>query len=129
MDKRLQIHVLENVRDNGGWRWGWEPGHNIIHNRGALERFQQSRFSREDYFACVVMMSESGKVVTYGHPDDDIGYWPRCLTVEGLQYLRDIKHPVPEWLKRNWFPVVVALITTVVSVSATVVNAIAQFGG
>ena len=41
MDKRLQIHVLENVRDTGGWRWHRdEEGMSIDKNDEAERRLR-----------------------------------------------------------------------------------------
>ena len=129
MNKHVQIHVLENIRDHDGWTWGWEPGPNIIGNVQALDRFEKGKFTREEYFRCVVMLSESGKIVTGHDPEAGTEYLPRCLTVAGLHYLREIKHPVREWCKRNWFPMVVAGVTSLTTLGATVVNVLGGIGG
>ena len=120
MNKRLQIHVLENIRDNGQWTWGWQR--EILYNAEAVHRLEESPFTNQDYLACMTMLVESGKVVE--HRDHDFGtrYSPRCLTVDGLQYLSDVKRPVRQWLVRNWFAVVVASATIVTSVFSIIVG-------
>ena len=128
MDEDVQIHVLENIRDHDGWAWGWEPGPNIVRNAQAQDRFEKGQFTRDEYFRCVVMFSESGKIVTGHDPESGTEYLPRCLTVAGLKYLREIKHPVREWCKRNWLPMVVAGITSLSTLATIVVDVLGQIG-
>ena len=128
MDHRLQAHVLENILNNGGWTWGWER--EILSNPDALDWFETSNFTRDDYFACTVMLVESSKVVERErHPDNDTTHSPFCLTLDGLQHLKDLQHPVREWLKRNWFATVVAITTSLTAVAATVFNVVIHFVG
>ena len=141
MDKRLQIHVLENVRDTGGWCWHRdEKGMSIDKNDEAERRFANSGHTQKEYYACTAMLVESGMVVTFPQrqarfsgPDlvvpPGLPYEPRCLTVSGLQYLSVIKHPVREWTRSNWFPVLVALATIATAAAGIVVNAISRPAG
>ena len=120
MNKRLQIHVLENIRDNGQWTWGWKR--EILYNSEAVRRFEESPFTDQAYLVCMAMLVESGKVVE--HRDHDLGtrYSPLCLTVDGLQYLSDVKRPVRQWLVRNWFAAVIASATIATSVFGIIVG-------
>ena len=120
MDKRLQIDVMENVRDNGKWTWGWQT--EILYNEKALARFEDSGFKKEEYLTCTVMLVESGKMVA--HRDDNIGstHSPLCLTIAGLEYLAELKQPQRQWFKRNWFPVTVAVATILLAVAGIVVD-------
>ena len=120
MNKRLQIHVLENIRDNGQWVWGWKT--EILYNTEAHRRFEGSPFNASEYSSCTAMLVESRKVVAHNDHDFGTKYSPLCLTVDGLQYLSDIKHPGREWAKQNWFAVLIASTTMVVSMIGIVVN-------
>ena len=122
MDRRLQIHVLENIPDNGTWTWGWQA--EIIYNRPALQRFERPGFTRKEYQACTVMLVESRKLVA--RCDYDIGttHHPVCLTIDGLEYLSEIKSPRKQWAKRNCFPVTVAVATFLVAAAGIVVDVI-----
>ena len=36
---------------------------------------------------------------------------PLCLTLDGFEYLFELKHPVLAWFKRNWFVATIATAT------------------
>ena len=55
MDKKLQIHVLENISDHGGWEWFAET--TIVYNEPARLRFKQSDFEAVEYFRATVMLN------------------------------------------------------------------------
>ena len=42
------------------------------------------------------------------------------LTPKGIRRLEEIKHPRRTWLKANWFPMVVAIVTTAVGIASIV---------
>ena len=131
MDRRLQAHVLENILNNGGWIWGGER--EILSNPDALVHFEDSGFSSADCYQCTVMLTESSQIVRqdlerYGHSDYAL-YSPFCLTLDGVQRLRDLQHPVREWLKRNWFATVVAITTSLAAVTAAAFNVVLQIIG
>ena len=46
--------------------------------------------------------------------------YARGLTPKGLRRLYEVKHPVRAWMKANWFPFVVACVTTCVGVASTI---------
>ena len=131
MHKQLQIHVLENIQNGRGWHWS---GQTIVGNDQALRKFENSGYDEEEYFACTIMLIESGKVVAFRYRQTQTNrnplarprseYEPRCLTVEGLQYLADTKHPRQEWAKRNWFAVTVAIFTFSATAAGIAVNAL-----
>lgn len=125
MDRRLQAHVLKNILDNGGWTWGWSR--EILYNPDALDRFKKSRFTCDDYYTCTVMLVKSSKVVERErHPHiDDTTHSPLCLTIDGAQYLKELRHPRWEWLKRNWFATVIATAT----VATAALNIAIQIAG
>ena len=116
MDRRLQIHVLRNIRDNQGWDWG--PGWVMTETGEAAIRFQQSGFTDQEYFGCGLALIASGKVVSGLNPGTGLENKrdPRGLTIEGYEYLRKLEHPLRYWMRRNWFPVAVAASTFVASV-------------
>ena len=136
MDRRLQAHVLENILTNGSWIWSWNLGRDqgrvITGNPQALAKFQASGFTNDEYYTCMVMLTESSKIVAQDLERWEmyyVGYSPMCLTVEGTQYLKELKHPRWEWFKRNWFAVVVATITSLATVTATVFNIVLRIAG
>lgn len=62
MNRKLQIHVLKNIRDNHGWDWGlgW-----VMTDYGeAATRFRQSGFTDQEYFSRTLALIASGKVVS-----------------------------------------------------------------
>ena len=71
MDRRLQIHVLRNIRDNQGWDWG--PGWVMTETGEAAIRFQQSGFTDQEYFGCGLALIASGKVVSGTQPGNGLG--------------------------------------------------------
>ena len=42
----------------------------------------------------------------------------RGLTLKGVRRLYEVEHPVRAWIKANWFPFVVACVTTCVGVAS-----------
>ena len=44
----------------------------------------------------------------------------RGLTPKGVRRLYEVEHPVRAWMKANWFPFVVACVTTCVGVANTI---------
>ena len=86
MNKRLQIHVLENIRDNGKWTWGWQQ--EIRLNPEATRRFEGSPFDDQAYLDCTAMLVESGKVVEHRGNEYETRYSPLCLTVTGFNTFR-----------------------------------------
>ena len=44
----------------------------------------------------------------------------RGLTPKGVRRLYEVKYPVRAWIKANWFPFVVACVTTCVGVASTI---------
>ena len=44
----------------------------------------------------------------------------RGLTPKGVRRLYEVEHPVRAWIKANWFPFVVACVTTCVGVANTI---------
>lgn len=131
MDRRLQAHVLQNILNNGGWIWGGER--EILDNPAALVHFEDSGFSSVDYYQCTVMLTESSQIVAqdlerYGYSDYAL-YSPFCLTLDGVQHLKDLQRPVREWLKRNWFATVVAITTSLAAVTAAAFNVVLQIIG
>ena len=44
----------------------------------------------------------------------------RGLTPKGVRRLYEVEHPVRAWIKANWFPFVVACVTTCVGVASTI---------
>ena len=118
MDKRLQIHVLENVYENGGWQW---TGDLLIYeNPKAASSFKQSGYSPEEYVTALIMLVASGKVVAKDRPSRLKS--PECLTVGGVDYLEYLKHPKWTWFKRNAFATTVALATITLSIGSIAVN-------
>lgn len=127
MERRLQAHVLDNILANGGWIWDWNR--EIINNPEALAQFKVSNFTSVDYYTCTVMLAESSKIVVRNVEHYDAGYAPQCLTVDGVQYLKELRHPVREWLKRHWFATVVAAVTSLATVTATAFNVVIRIVG
>ena len=125
MNKKLQIHVLENIRDHGAWDWTGELL--IYENQEAHLRFEKSGYSAAEYATANIMLVAGGKVV----PQDMNSRLksPQCLTVDGLGYLEDLKDPKRRWLQRNWFAVTIASATIALSVAAIIVNALVQLSG
>lgn len=118
MDKNLQIHVLENILDNGGWQW---TGDLLIYeNPKANERFRLSTYSPAEYVTALIMLVASGKVVAKDRPSRLKS--PECLTVEGLDYLEQLKHPRWTWFKRNAFAATVAIATMILSIGSIAVS-------
>ena len=125
MNKKLQIHVLENIRDHGGWSW---TGDLLIYeNQGAGLRFEQSGYSAAEYATAGIMLVASGKVVAQDMNSRLKS--PLCLTVDGLAYLEDLKHPNWRWIQRNWFAVIIASATIALSAAAIIVNALVRLNG
>ena len=46
--------------------------------------------------------------------------YARGLTPKGLRRIYELEHPVRAWIKANWFPFVVACVTTCVGVASTI---------
>ena len=51
----------------------------------------------------------------------DSGY---RITVSGYDYYRELKSPRLYWLSKNWFPVAVLIVTSLVTVVANIVGAL-----
>ena len=131
MKKKLQIHVLENVRDNGGWVWAIGPA--IANNEEADKRVEKAGYSISEYYNCTVSLIEDGKIVdSLPMPmltsEGSTGPLPRrssnpeCLTIEGYKYINRLKHPVRHWLKQNWFPATIAIATILASLASIAIE-------
>ena len=46
------------------------------------------------------------------------------ITISGYDYYEQLKSPVPYWVKRNWFPLAVLVVSSVVTVAANVIAAL-----
>ena len=46
------------------------------------------------------------------------------ITIPGYDYYQKLKAPRVHWLRKNWFPVAVLIVTSVVTVSADVISAL-----
>ena len=46
--------------------------------------------------------------------------YARGLTPKGVRRLYELEHPIRAWMKANWFPFVVACVTTCVGVASTI---------
>ena len=44
------------------------------------------------------------------------------ITISGYDYYERLKAPVPYWIKKNWFPVAVLVVSSVVAVAANVMG-------
>ena len=132
MDKKLQIDLLENIAQNGGWTWVIGPG--IATNEEADLRRRLSGYTNEDYYRCTATLIASGKILTserlhINQPVLQQTNDPRGLTLDGYAYLEQLRHPLREWIKQNWFPVAVAAITAVLgagSLAIGFINALKQ---
>ena len=118
MDKKIQIHALENILENGGWQW---TGDLLIYeNPKAAEYFQHSDYSPDEYVTVLTMLVASGKVVAKDRPSRLKS--PECLTVEGIDYLERLKHPCRAWFRRNAFATTVAVATMTLSIGSIAVS-------
>ena len=135
MKKRLQIHVLENIRDNGGWVWAIGPA--IATNEEVIKRVKESTYTVEEYYHCVVALIESGKIIdnlprpmltTQGEtgPLPKRSYDPMCLTLDGYEYIERLRHPVRYWLKQNWFPATIAAATILTGVASAAIQIVSR---
>ena len=119
MDKSIQIHVLENIADHGGWQW--TTGFHVPPDAIAGRRFTDSGFDVGEYYACTRAMIASAKVV--GRTGSYPSHSPLCLTLEGYELLSDLrKCYVRRWFERNWFPAVVAASTILTAIASIAVN-------
>lgn len=107
MNKKLLIHVLENVRDNG--EWVWTGDHLLYENERAKLRFEQSGYTTHQYIVAGILLVKSGKMLTSNEESRFLP--PLCLTLDGFEYLFELKHPVLAWFKRNWFVATIATAT------------------
>ena len=48
--------------------------------------------------------------------------YARGLTPKGLRRLHELEHPVRAWMKANWFPFVVACVSSCVGVASVVLS-------
>ena len=48
------------------------------------------------------------------------------ITPTGVHRLQELQHPVRTWCQRNWFPLVVAVITAVVSIAGIVTDVLTR---
>ena len=62
MNKKLLIHALENVRDNG--EWVWTGDHLLYENERAKLRFEQSGYTTHQYIVAGILLVKSGKMLT-----------------------------------------------------------------
>ena len=46
------------------------------------------------------------------------GYYP---TAEGMEYLYSHRHPTVHWMKKNWFPLTVAVINSLIGIATVAV--------
>ena len=47
------------------------------------------------------------------------GYYP---TAEGMEYLYSHRHPVKSWLSENWFPLTVAVVSSLIGIGTVLVG-------
>ena len=111
MNNKLLIHVLENVRDNGSWNW---TGDLLLYdNEKARLRFKESGYSAAEYIEAGIVLVRSGKLLS--HNEESRFSPPLCLTLDGYDYLFELKHPLQVWFKRNGFIAAIAMATIVLS--------------
>lgn len=70
----------------------------------------------------LIALVESGHLLATRDPEGNVLQpYARGITPKGEERLYELEHPVRAWLQRNWFPFVVACVTTVVGVAGVVV--------
>ena len=55
-----------------------------------------------------------------GHPKARNGW--DGITAKGMQHLNELKHPTRTWFSKNWFPTVIASLTTVALATNTLMQ-------
>ncbi len=75
------------------------------------------------HFAAGLVLNRAGHLSSFqGAPPGSY------ITLSGFGYLEELKHPIRSWLARNWFAVVVAVTTGVVSAVSAGAQAFLAFG-
>ena len=83
MNKKLLLHVLENIDDNGGWIWSGDLL--LYENERAQLRFEQSGYSAEEYITAGIMLVEIGGP-EYLDPTDSIEFRDVLDQVDTLDF-------------------------------------------
>lgn len=126
MDKKLQIEVMENLSQNGGWLWTNRNDTLLGMDKEAPKKRQEtSRYSVQEYFRCTRMLIEDGKVIARDSTDNrgNVRKWdPLDLSISGHEYLQQLKHPLCAWSRKNWFAVAIAFITFATAIASIVVQ-------
>ena len=50
--------------------------------------------------------------------------YARGITPKGSERLKEIRHPIRTWMRKNWFPLAIAALTTTISVVSMVISLI-----
>ena len=79
-----------------------------------VPRFGSGRLTIE----AVYLLAEYGALEKTGSAS------PHRITIPGYDYYQKLKAPRVYWLRKNWFPVAVLILTSLVTVVANVISAL-----
>ena len=89
--------------------------------------------SKEEWRGIEVMLEyleSEGYIYIYRLPSGVVlpGDAIRGITPRGLRRLEELQHPVRAWMEANWFPLTVAVITSVIGIAGICLKVIESMG-
>lgn len=68
----------------------------------------------------VKLLLSGGYLCTYPSTRPPIVGARYGITIQGYEYHRRLRHPIREWVRENWFPVTIAIVTAVAGVASAI---------
>ena len=127
-DKKVQIRVTEFIRNSK------RPIRPTISQGSPFKDYCYLNDEQEK--ECTEFLYKEGMFITTASGEDPnqllwdgIDHVILSLSIKGEEYLYRLKQPTVAWIKRNWFPAVVAAITTGSSIASITLNIVLKSTG
>ena len=121
MGKRnTELDILVTVKDYGAI--GYVSGRHAKASERLLSLYSDESLEYDGILSVFIdALVDSGHLLPVNDVQGNrLQAYARGLTPKGVRRLYEVEHPVRAWMKANWFPLVVACVTTCVGVASTI---------
>ena len=124
--RQMEQDILEVVRDIGDI--GFRDSSHSPASKVLIEKYidKDDPWQSNQQLTVLVdyLVEERYLFPVFNQKGEVSGSYARGITPKGLKRLRELQAPRRTWFKENWFPVIVAGITTMIGIGSIVVDLI-----
>lgn len=86
------------------------------------DKSEKANLLRKDHLlgSTVEMLLSAGYINAYTGDHYSSKNFAYIITIQGYEYQRRLRHPIREWVRENWFPVTIAIVTAVAGVASAI---------